>query len=67
MIANAQTQQTTYEPLCADLVETIDPRSDGPQLAQEIRCLRTIIAELLIKNQHLRWELQKYPQRIAGS
>ncbi len=67
MIANAQIQQTTYEPLCADLIETIDPRSDGQQLAQEIRCLRAIIAELLIKNQHLRWELQRYPQKVAGS
>ncbi len=67
MIANAQIQQTTYEPLCAELIETTDPRSDGLQLAQEIRCLRAIVSELLIKNQHLRWELQKYPQRIAGS
>ena len=66
MIA-AQIQQTTYEPLCADLIETIDPRSDGQELAQEIRCLRAIIAELLIKNQHLRWELQRHPPRIAGS
>ena len=61
MIANAQIQQTTYEPL----VEANDPRSDGRQLAQEICCLRAIIAELLIKNQHLRWELQKYPQKVA--
>jgi hypothetical protein len=67
MIANAQIQQTTYEPLCADLIESIDPRFEGQQLAQEIRCLRAIIAELLIKNQHLRWELQRHPQRIAGS
>jgi hypothetical protein len=61
MIANAQIQQTTYEPLCADLIET----SDGQQLAQEIRCLRAIVAELLMKNQHLRWELQRYPQKVA--
>jgi hypothetical protein len=67
MMANAQIEQTTYKPLCADLIESIDPHSDGQQLAQEIRCLRAIVAELLMKNQHLRWELQKYPQRIAGS
>ena len=66
MIANAQIQQTTYEPLCTDLIETIDPRSDGQELAQENHCLRAIIAELLIKNQHLRWELQGRPQ-MAGS
>ena len=65
MIANAQIEQTTYKPLCADLIESTDPRSDGQQLAQEIRCLRAIVAELLIKNQHLRWELQRYPQKVA--
>ena len=65
MIANAQIEQTTYKPLCADLIESIDPRPDGQQLAQEIRCLRAIVAELLIKNQHLRWELQRYPQKVA--
>ena len=62
MIANAQIPQTTYEPFYADLIETID----GVQLAQENHCLRAIIAELLIKNQHLRWELQGRPQ-MAGS
>ena len=67
MIANAQIQQTPYEAMFADLIETLDPRSDGQELAQENRCLRAIIAELLIKNQHLRWELQKYPQTMAGS
>ncbi len=66
MIANAQIQQTTYEPMCADLIEALDPRSDGHPLAQENSCLRAIIAELLIKNQHLRWELQGRPQ-MAGS
>jgi hypothetical protein len=66
MIANAQIQQTHYEPMCADLIETLDPRSDVQQLVQENRCLRAIIAELLIKNQHLRWELQGLP-RMAGS
>jgi hypothetical protein len=67
MIATAQTQQTTFEPRCADLTETIDPRSDGQQLVQENRCLRTIIAELLVKNQHLRWELQRQQQMMAGA
>jgi hypothetical protein len=65
MLVNSQIQQTTFEPLCAELIEAIDPRSDR-QLAQENRCLRAIIAELLIKNQHLRWELQGRPQ-MAGS
>jgi hypothetical protein len=65
MITNAQIQKSTIDPVCADLFETIDPRSDGQQLVQEIRCLRTIIAELLIKNQHLRWELQRLPQEMA--
>jgi hypothetical protein len=67
MRANAQTQQTTFEPMWADLIETIDPHSDGQQLVQENSCLRAIIAELLIKNQHLRWELQRQPQRMAGA
>jgi hypothetical protein len=62
MIANAQIQQSTYQPMYADLIETIDPRSDGQELARENSCLRAIIAELLIKNQHLRWELQGRPQ-----
>ena len=67
MLANAQTQQPTYERICAGLIETIDPRSDGQELAQENCCLRTIIAELLIKNQHLRWELQRQQQMMAGA
>jgi hypothetical protein len=67
MIANAQIQQTTFEPMWADLIESIDPRSDGQQLAQENRCLRAIIAELLVKNQNLRWELQRHAQAMAGS
>ncbi len=67
MIASAQMQPTTFEPMCGDLVETIDPRADGQQLVQENVCLRAIIAELLIKNQHLRWELQRQPQTVAGA
>jgi hypothetical protein len=67
MIANAQMQQTTFGPMCADFIEPIDPRSEGQELVQEIRCLRAIIAELLIKNQHLRWEVQRHPQKMAGS
>jgi hypothetical protein len=63
MRANAQIQQMTF----ADLIDTIDPRSDGQQLVQENSCLRAIIAELLIKNQHLRWELQRQQQRMAGA
>jgi hypothetical protein len=67
MISDAQIKQTTQEPSCTDLIETMDTRSDGQHLSHEIRCLRAIISELLIKNQHLRWELQKYPQRVPGS
>jgi hypothetical protein len=67
MIANAQTQQTTFEPKCAGLIETIDPRSGGHELVQENSCLRAIIAELLIKNQHLRWELQRQQQMMTGA
>jgi hypothetical protein len=67
MIATRQIEQTTLGPKYADLIEPIDPRSDGQELVQEIRSLRAIIAELLIKNQHLRWELQRHPQTMAGS
>jgi hypothetical protein len=67
MIATAQTQQTPFEPMCAELFETIDQRSDGHELVQENSCLRAIIAELLIKNQHLRWELQRQQQMMAGA
>jgi hypothetical protein len=67
MIANAQIQQNTFEPMYADLIEAVDPQLDGQSLAQEIHCLRAIIAELLIKNQHLRWQLQRSPQTMAGS
>jgi hypothetical protein len=68
MIATAQTQETTFEPMYADLFDTIDQRSDGQQLVQENSCLRAIIAELLIKNQHLRWEVQRQQQqKMAGA
>ena len=40
-----------------DSVEQFNPPSDWQELAQENGSLRTIIAELLIKNQKLRWEL----------
>ena len=36
-------------------------------LHQENVCLRAIIADLLIKNQKLRWVVQSHPQMIAGS
>jgi hypothetical protein len=42
---------------------SIQTQSEGPdwqQLAQENGSLRAIIAELLIKNQNLRWELQRH-------
>ena len=38
-------------------MEQINPPQDWQQLAQENGSLRAIIAELLIKNQNLRWEL----------
>jgi hypothetical protein len=44
-LRNAYTQTQNEEP-------------DWQQLAQENGSLRAIIAELLIKNQNLRWELQ---------
>jgi hypothetical protein len=37
--------------------EQVNPPSDWQQLAQENGTLRAIVAELLIKNQNLRWEL----------
>ena len=40
-----------------DSVEQFNPPSEWQELAQENGSLRTIIAELLIKNQKLRWEL----------
>jgi hypothetical protein len=43
------------------------PTMDWQQLTQENGCLRVIIAELLIKNQNLRWALEKNPRAIAGS
>jgi hypothetical protein len=67
MIATTQIEQTTFGPKYADLIEPIDLRSDGQELVQEIRSLRAIIVELLVKNQHLRWELQRHPQTMAGS
>lgn len=66
MMTKAQFQKPAIDPVRADLFETIDSRSDRQQLAQEVRCLRMIIAELLIKNQHLRWELQRFPQKMAS-
>jgi hypothetical protein len=38
---------------------------DWQQLAQENGSLRLIIAELLIKNQNLRWELQGRGSRVT--
>jgi hypothetical protein len=38
-------------------IEQLNPPLDWQQLAQENGSLRVIIAELLIKNQKLRWEL----------
>jgi hypothetical protein len=49
MIGNAHIQHSA--------VEQNNPSSDWQQLARENGSLRVIIAELLIKNQKLRWEL----------
>lgn len=49
MIGNAHVQSNIAEPF--NLPE------DWQQIAQENGSLRMIIAELLIKNQNLRWEL----------
>lgn len=46
----------------------IQVQNDEPnwqQLAQENGSLRAIIAELLIKNQNLRWELQGRGSRVS--
>lgn len=66
MTTKAQIQKPMIDPVCADLFETVDSHSNGQQLAQEVRCLHMIIAELLIKNQRLRWELQRLPQKMAS-
>jgi hypothetical protein len=39
-------------------IQTQNQEPDWQELAQENGSLRVIIAELLIKNQKLRWELQ---------
>ena len=51
-----------------------NPSSDWQDLARENGSLRAIIAELLITNQKLRWELQGYrcgpahdPRPLIGS
>jgi hypothetical protein len=49
MIGEAQIQSNSVEPF--------NLPGDWQQLAQENGSLRAIIAELLIKNQNLRWEL----------
>jgi hypothetical protein len=38
-------------------IQTQNDEPDGQKLARENGSLRAIIAELLIKNQNLRWEL----------
>jgi hypothetical protein len=55
-------------------IQTQSEEPDWQQLAQENGSLRAIIAELLIKNQNLRWELQGHgcwpghdPKRLTAS
>jgi len=51
MIGNTQTGPSSVE-------HSHDSQNeDGQQLAQENHALRAIVAELLIKNQNLRWAL----------
>jgi hypothetical protein len=57
MILNAHIQPENMEHLCCGQKDTLDPPSNWQQLAQENGCLRVIVAELLIKNQNLRWAL----------
>lgn len=57
MIGNAHIQPEDVEHLCRGQKETLDPALDWQQLAQEVGCLRRIVAELLVKNQNLRWAL----------
>jgi hypothetical protein len=54
MIGNAQLQPTTDDPI---------------QLAQENGFLRLLVAELLIKNQNLRWALETsgYDPRLLAT
>lgn len=54
MIGKAHIQHSAVE---HSAVEQNNPSSDWQQLARENGSLRVIIAELLIKNQKLRWEL----------
>jgi hypothetical protein len=59
MIGNTQFQPTLFG------VEDPDPQ----QLAQENGFLRLLVAELLIKNQNLRWSLQTsgYEPRVLAT
>jgi hypothetical protein len=57
-----------------DSVEQFNPPLDWQELAQENGALRAIVAELLIKNQKLRWELLRRgcgpthdPRRLIAS
>ncbi len=51
MIGNTQFHPSSVEYIHDSLNE------DGEQLAQENHALRALVAELLIKNQNLRWAL----------
>ena len=58
MIGNAHIQLEDVGYFCRGQEETLDPASDWQQLTQEVGTLRVLIAELLVKNQNLRWALQ---------
>lgn len=55
------------ESICDKMQETLQNEPNREFLHQENACLRAIIVDLLIKNQKLRWAVQRYPQLIAGS
>ncbi len=55
------------ESICDEMQETLQNEPNREFLHQENACLRAIIVDLLIKNQKLRWAVQRYPQLIAGS
>jgi hypothetical protein len=55
--SNAYIEPNAVERICHRPNEMANPLLDLQQLAQENGCLRVIIAELLLKNQNLRWAL----------
>jgi hypothetical protein len=65
MIGNGHIHSSSVEHTNDPLNKTIDPASNAQKLAQENRFLRAVVAELLIKNQNLRWALLGHGSREA--